>query len=75
MRQLAEIIRDVFDVSEETFSDDTAFADYETWDSLAHMRLIAGVETAFGIELTGDEIAEMATVGDLREVVQKHMAS
>ncbi|MBV9633380.1 MAG: acyl carrier protein [Methylobacteriaceae bacterium] len=41
------------------------------WDSLAAMRLVAGVEEAFGVELSTREILSMRTVAMVRSVLRK----
>ena len=36
---------------------------------MTHMFFITKLEEAYGIELTGDEIADMQTVGDARKLL------
>lgn len=43
--------------------------DVDSWDSLIHMELIGSVESAFGLQLTFDEIVAMTTVGDIKRVL------
>ena len=40
------------------------------WDSLKHMVLIVAIEQEYGIELTGDEIAEMTSVANIESIVK-----
>lgn len=49
--------------------DETSFAEIPSWDSMSHMILITRVESEFGFQMTGDEIASLATIGDLRQIV------
>jgi acyl carrier protein len=49
--------------------DDLAMKDVDSWDSLIHMELIGSVESAFGLQLTFDEIVAMTTVGDIKRVL------
>ena len=74
MDNLDDIIREVFSVDPASLSDETAFTDLENWDSLTHMMFITQVESGLSVELTGDEIAEMATIGDLKRIVGNHVA-
>jgi acyl carrier protein len=37
------------------------------------MNLIVSIEDEFKIELSGDEIAEMVTFNQIREIIQKHL--
>jgi acyl carrier protein len=41
----------------------------ERWDSLKHMEIIIAAEAAFGVHLTNEEIAEVASVSDLRTLI------
>jgi acyl carrier protein len=41
-----------------------------TWDSLSHMQLIAAIEEEFAVELTVDEIVEMRSVGQIKNVLR-----
>ena len=48
-------------------------SDLANWDSLSHMGLIVAIEDEFKIELSGDEIAEMITFDEIRNIVSKHI--
>ena len=39
------------------------------WDSLAHMRLLATLESEFGIEITEEHVAELTSVGAILAAV------
>jgi len=41
------------------------------WDSFNHINLIMGLESAFDIIFSTDEIVEMANVGDLLVILQR----
>lgn len=68
---LERIFADVFSVSEEKVNDSLALHDISSWDSMTHMILIARVEEAFAVELTGDEIADFRSVGDVRQALKR----
>lgn len=51
------------DSSQETISD---------WDSLAHVRIIVGIERAFGVQLDVEEIEEIHSVRELFNAVVRH---
>jgi acyl carrier protein len=42
----------------------------EGWDSLSHMQFITTLEGEFGFELTGDEIANMRSLGDVKKIIE-----
>ena len=39
------------------------------WDSMTHMFFITKLEETYTIELTGDEIVDMQTVGDIKKII------
>lgn len=41
------------------------------WDSFNHINLIMGLESAFDIIFSTDEIVEMANVGDMIVILQR----
>ena len=65
------IVAKVFAIPEETVSDSLALRDIPSWDSMSHMMLIAKLEEDFSIELSGDEIADFRSVGDVREALKR----
>ena len=50
-------------------TDELAMQDVPTWNSLTHIDLVVGLEGAFAIELTQDEIVEMQSVGAIRRIL------
>jgi acyl carrier protein len=69
---LEKIFADVFDIAEETVLDSLALTDIPTWDSMAHMMFIVRLEEDYLIQFTGDEIADIRTVGDTRAALLLH---
>lgn len=54
--------------------DSLALSDIPSWDSLAHMMLIIRLEETYQVQLTGDEIADIKSVGDARSALLAHGA-
>lgn len=71
---LEKTFSDVFFLPEASIVDSLALSDIPTWDSLAHMMLIVRLEETYQIQLTGDEIADIKSVGDVRTVLLAHGA-
>ena len=67
---IEELISESFNESVQNIHDDTVIMELEEWDSMAHMLFITKFEDTFGIELDGDEIANMQTVSDIKKVLQ-----
>lgn len=68
---LAEIIEEIFNLKASEQKDEISFSSLEEWDSMTHMLFITRVEENFSIELTGDEIAETQSIGDLKSVLAR----
>ncbi|MDP1534008.1 MAG: acyl carrier protein [Thiobacillus sp.] len=69
---LEKNIADVFALPESSVVDSLTLIDIPTWDSLAHMMLIVRLEEAYQVQFTGDEIADLKSVGDARAILQAH---
>jgi acyl carrier protein len=71
-RKLKEVLARVFDVDPaeitETASNDTL----ERWDSLRHMNLIIAIEEEFGVEFSGDQVADSINYKLIRIVLNEH---
>lgn len=69
---LEKKIAEVFALPEASVADGLALSDIPTWDSLAHMMLIVRLEQDYAIQFSGDEIADLQSVGDIRATLQAH---
>ena len=67
--KLNGILKEVFSAKDNEIADETKLADFSQWDSMAHMFFITKLEEEYGIELSGDEIADLYTVGDVKKVL------
>lgn len=67
--QLYKILQESFNAKESQLTDNTRLLSLDEWDSLTHMFFITKLESSYAIELTGDEIANMQTIGDVKEVI------
>ncbi|MBI1891049.1 MAG: acyl carrier protein [Burkholderiales bacterium] len=72
---LEKIFADVFALQASTVNDQLELASIPAWDSLTHMMLIVQLEDTYKIQLSGDEIADMKSVGDARRALQAHGAT
>lgn len=73
MEKINSILMETFKVSLEDVEKDLEMNDIANWDSLSHMNLIVTIEDEFGIELSGDDIAEMITFNQIRSIVKKYI--
>ena len=73
MEKINTILVEMFKVSMEEANKDLGMTDIANWDSLTHMNLIVTIEDEFGIELSGDDIAEMISFDQIRATVAKYL--
>jgi acyl carrier protein len=67
--KLMKIINHAFGNSSAAESDDTVLVNLPEWDSMGHMLFISQVEEQYSIELSGDEIADTRTIGDIKKLI------
>ena len=75
MDKIINLVAQVLRVSTETVNDETKMIDLIEWDSLSHMSLITEIESAFSIQLDGDEIARMTSISEIKRVIDTHKSS
>ena len=51
---------------------ETSLADTSAWDSLAHMRLIAAIETSTGVEVPVEDIIGIIDFSSVVNALKKH---
>lgn len=73
--ELEQVFANVFGIATTQVSDDLQLKDIAAWDSMSHMMLILQLEEAFAVELTGDQIADMKSVGDARKAIARYGAA
>jgi acyl carrier protein len=62
--KLAEILE------AETVTADDVLADFEYWDSLTVLSILAMLDSAYGVNLTAADIRKMKTAGELAAAVE-----
>ncbi len=55
-----------------TVNDELTYNTIPQWDSVAHMSLIAELESNFEVMLNTDDIIDMSSVAKAREILQKN---
>jgi acyl carrier protein len=69
---LEDTFAEVFSIKQSDVNDALELRQIGSWDSMSHMVLITRIEENFNVQLTGDEIADMKSVGDARRALQSH---
>lgn len=75
MSELTQVFQDVFEDDDLVISRSTTAADVAGWDSLQHVTLILQVERRFGFRLSSAEVADLKSVGDLLDIVQRRLGA
>lgn len=70
--QLIEAFSQALGVPKQTITDELAYRSVPQWDSVAHMALIAELESRFNVMLDTDEILDLSTVAIARKILSKH---
>ena len=65
--RLLAVFQGVFDSGLATLSNADSPETIDGWDSANHVNLMLALEAEFGVAFEADEIAELTTVGTIRE--------
>jgi acyl carrier protein len=65
-------IADVFEEDAAKLSPDLNREDFERWDSLGMLTLIAALDEQFSIVLNEDEMGKLTSINSILEVLRRH---
>jgi len=68
-----KVFLEVFAGDAESFNFEKGQDDFENWDSLAHMQLVSGIETAFGLQFGMEDIVEIQSPEGFVKLVEKKL--
>jgi acyl carrier protein len=71
--RLADLFRQVFDDDDLILTDETSAHDIPKWDSFAHINLMFSIEQEFGIRFSGNELAELKNIGELKSYLMSRV--
>ncbi len=60
-----ELLEEMFELDEDTLKEDTLLDEIEEWDSVAALSLIVLLDEEFDKTITGKQIKEFKTIGDI----------
>lgn len=69
--KLETVLGEVFSLAPEKIYDSLNLQTIEAWDSMTHMVMIIRLEEAFEIQFSGDEIADIRSIGDIRKILKE----
>lgn len=64
------LLAEALEIGEPEVGDDASIFSLEAWDSLAHMRLVAALESKLGRPLDAPEIVGLATLADVERLIE-----
>ena len=69
--KLTDILTRVFRIESDEVKDDLKRKDFEPWDSMAHLMLVSEVENEFEIFFEDEEVVDIWTVADLKNLLKQ----
>jgi len=73
LERLQEIFRAELDDDDLTIGMETRQVDLKAWDSLAHIRIVSGIESEFDFQFNLAEIEEINSVRQFVDAIRDHM--
>lgn len=67
-----KVFIDAFSIDESALGDDLVYNKVQLWDSIGHMTMIAGIETAFNITMETDDIINFSSYKKGFEILAKY---
>jgi len=71
VEKLISIIASVLRVPASTLTSETGPDDLQAWDSLAQINIVSEIETAFGVSIPIEEVAEIRHIRDFLRYLEK----
>lgn len=68
---LIEQLASLLEVTPDVLTIDTRLNKFDTWDSLTKISVLAVVHEHYGVTIEGESLEQVATVGDLTDLVRK----
>ena len=71
-KKLVEAFCSSLGISSDLVNDELLYNSIPEWDSIAHMTLIAELESVFDVMLDTDQIIDMSSVAKATEILSTH---
>ncbi|MGH7928904.1 MAG: acyl carrier protein [Candidatus Binatia bacterium] len=75
LERVRGIAADLLDVPVQQLLPTSSPDTIESWDSLNHLNLVLGLEGAFGVQFSPEEIAKMQSVESIASLVQRKLSN
>jgi len=70
--RLREAFSRVLSIPADRICDEIAYEATEAWDSVAHMALVAAIDSEFSIMMDTDDVLDMSSYFKAKEILQKY---
>ena len=71
--KIKEIFIEVLKLESDEYSETLSYLEYDPWDSITHMKIVAKIEQAFDVEFEMRDIIAMESVAKVKEIVANHI--
>ncbi len=71
--KLRTIFADSLGAAPEEITDATTYSEFQNWDSVAHMALIAAIEESFDIMIDAEDVIDMSSFAKAKQIVAKYL--
>ena len=71
IQKLTKTFAESLEIEQEKVTDDLNYGS-SSWDSIAHLALVASIEMEFDIMLTSDDVIDMSSFKKSKEILGKH---
>jgi acyl carrier protein len=68
--KLLDLFKDVLEIEDRDIYLSDVFRDYEEWDSIANLTLIACIDEEFEVIISSNELKELHTIQDILQKIQ-----
>jgi acyl carrier protein len=74
-QRLVKVFSESLEIDSSLVVEDLRYNSIPEWDSIAHMALVAGLESEFDIMMDTDDIIDMSSVKKAKEILVKYEVS
>ncbi|EAJ5681824.1 acyl carrier protein [Campylobacter lari] len=69
-KEMIQALEDILMLNPGELKEDSVLKDYEDWDSLAFLNLMALFDSKFNMNITSEEISSLKTVNDILKLAK-----
>ncbi|MEY4861364.1 MAG: hypothetical protein RL059_1063 [Bacteroidota bacterium] len=68
--KILDLLKDILEIEDRDIHLSDVFRDYEEWDSIANLTLIACIDEEFEVIISSNELKELHTIQDILQKIQ-----